>query len=55
VSSETAIGRELDSGKRGKATKLLTTLTSETGGRAVIPKDSVNIQDVVKELAIDSN
>ena len=45
--------RELESEKRPKATKLLTTLTGETGGRAVLPKGSVNIQDVVKELAID--
>ena len=44
--------RELDSGKREKATKLLTTLANETGGRAVIPKGSRDTEDVLKELAI---
>lgn len=44
--------RELESEKRGKATKFLTTLTSETGGRAVFPDGIVNIQAVLKELAI---
>ena len=47
--------RELESGKRSKATKLLKALTEETGGRAVIPEGSVNIADVLKQLAIDSN
>ena len=49
-----AIGlvRELESGKRGKATKLLTTLATETGGHAVFPAGIVNIQEVLKELAI---
>jgi uncharacterized protein with von Willebrand factor type A (vWA) domain len=44
--------RELESGKRSKATKLLTTLSSETGGRAVFPEGIVNIQEALKELAI---
>lgn len=44
--------RELESGKRGKAIKLLTSLTSETGGRALFPEGMVNTQEVVKELAI---
>jgi len=43
--------RELDSGKRSKATKLLKTLTEETGGRAVFPK-SQDLQSVLTELAI---
>ena len=44
--------RELESGKRDKATKLLTTLASETGGHAVFPKGIVNIEAVLKELMI---
>ena len=44
--------RELDSGKRGKATKLLTAISSETGGRAVFPEGVVNVQAALKELAI---
>jgi len=44
--------RELESGKRDKATKLLMTLTSETGGRAAIPKGSVNIEEALKTLAL---
>jgi len=44
--------RELESDKRPKATKLLTTLSGETGGRAVFPEGIVNIQAALKELAI---
>ncbi|HXT62710.1 MAG TPA: vWA domain-containing protein [Pyrinomonadaceae bacterium] len=45
--------RELDSDKRSKATKLLQTLTSETGGMAVIPKSrDVDVQEVLVQLAL---
>jgi hypothetical protein len=44
--------RELETGKRSKATKLLTTLSSETGGRAVFPEGIVNVQEALKELAL---
>lgn len=44
--------RELESGKDSKAIKLLTILSSETGGRAVFPKGNVNIEDVLKTLAL---
>jgi uncharacterized protein with von Willebrand factor type A (vWA) domain len=45
--------RELESDKRSKATKLLQTLTSETGGMAVIPKArDVDVQSLLTELAI---
>lgn len=43
---------ELESGKRSKATKLLKTLTEETGGRAVFPERIVDIQEVLNGLAI---
>jgi von Willebrand factor type A domain-containing protein len=43
---------ELESGKRSEATKLLKTLTAETGGGAVFPKDTVNIQEVLQQLTI---
>jgi len=44
--------QDLDTGKRSKATKLLTTLSSETGGRAVFPEGIVNVQEALKELAL---
>jgi len=44
--------QDLDTGKRSKATKLLTTLSSETGGRAVFPEGIVNVQKALKELAL---
>jgi hypothetical protein len=47
--------RELESEKRSKAKKLLLSLSSETGGRAVIPEGAVNIQEVLKELAMASD
>jgi von Willebrand factor type A domain len=43
---------DLEPGKRSKATKLLTALSTETGGRAVFPKGNVNIADALKGLAI---
>lgn len=50
-----AIGlvRELESGKRSKATDLLKSLTAETGGRAVFPKsNTTDIQSLLVELAV---
>ena len=45
--------RELDSGKRSKATDLLKTLAKETGGVAVFPKSrDVDVQSLLTELAI---
>jgi hypothetical protein len=45
--------RDLESGKRGKAQKLLTTLARETGGVVVIPESKdVDIQKVLAALGL---
>jgi len=48
-----ALVRELDSGKRSKAKKLLKALADETGGRAVIVEsESLDTGKILSELAI---
>src|SRR5262249_42322535 len=44
--------QELDTDKRSKATKLLKTLTIETGGHTVFPEGTIDTHELLKALAI---
>jgi hypothetical protein len=55
MTSVYAIGltRELEGSKRSKAKELLTSITKETGGRVVFPKDDrIEIRNVLAELSL---